>query len=42
MATALFCGAATSGDNALQEMLFQNHRRLEVKEEFNWKATASC
>ena len=31
VATALFCGAATSGDNALQEMLFQNHRRLVVK-----------
>ena len=31
VAKALFCGAATSGDNALQEMLFQNHRRLVVK-----------
>jgi hypothetical protein len=31
VATALFCGAATSGELALQEMLFQNHRRTVAR-----------
>ncbi len=31
VATALFCGAATSGELALQEMLFQNHRRVVAR-----------